>query len=580
MNNTGNTLKVVNGRLVIDQANVQGGLTFKSGSSIESYGNSYIGSIDDSSVSGSTTMIAEPRYDDIYEGNLNKEVKVQITNTCSPNQFKFSDDGGRTWTDSHCVSTSGCSIADFKLTFSSLSGANLDDIWCFSTCIDKYPLRVYNPRNNVGLRVGSDGSVHIRSDRYPVDLRRYSGALVIGVPKNNCVSMGISGNEIQTRKTCHWCDAMYPTDLDINQSGGKVRAQCIHINNTENPLTDSTGCPTNWQSPSLQIGCDNKNLMLYECGIQARKSCTDPATQGETCILHLNEFGGTVIIANNADCGPGGSTALNEGRLTIQGNLGSNPTTRTVSRLRMWGDGDCVDIGVTGGNDFYIVNCNSAQAGDYTCFSMWNTNYTTLTMCDDSANQRSCLCMIDTGVAIMGCDADSCGYLYARATGTGVHTTGAANVSIASYDANTYVCANDFVSLRSSTSCFEILSLPNRVTNNFVTLNASGYLGFRTGSSSCLYKCCIEDICTQITTSCLYCLRPVSFCYKDRYTDGVYGLRTGFIAEEVNSHLPHAVGCIEGACKPDFVEYNDLIPIIVEEMKCLSDRITALENPT
>lgn len=103
-----------------------------------------------------------------------------------------------------------------------------------------------------------------------------------------------------------------------------------------------------------------------------------------------------------------------------------------------------------------------------------------------------------------------------------------------------------------------------------VLIDSAGQLG--TISSSIRYKRNIRDIGDM--SQKLYDLRPVKFQYK---TDHDELDRYGLIAEEVNEVLPEMVIYNEeGDCET--VRYNDILPLVLNELIALNKRIAKLEK--
>lgn len=105
-------------------------------------------------------------------------------------------------------------------------------------------------------------------------------------------------------------------------------------------------------------------------------------------------------------------------------------------------------------------------------------------------------------------------------------------------------------------------------TNRDVYVDNTGVIGYV--SSSIRYK---ENV-KELDSSRIYDLNPVSYTYKsDKTKSEQYGL----IVEEVEKVMPELVS-YDKEGEPETVSYNKLIPLLLNEVKSLNERIKILEN--
>lgn len=114
-------------------------------------------------------------------------------------------------------------------------------------------------------------------------------------------------------------------------------------------------------------------------------------------------------------------------------------------------------------------------------------------------------------------------------------------------------------------------------TNNAipVMIDGNGQLG--TASSSRRYK---EDIADMGEVSArLRQLRPVTFRYKAPFADGGRPVQFGLIAEEVAAVFPE-LAVMNGRGEPETVKYQDLVPLLLNEMQKLDAEKDTLKKET
>jgi hypothetical protein len=102
-----------------------------------------------------------------------------------------------------------------------------------------------------------------------------------------------------------------------------------------------------------------------------------------------------------------------------------------------------------------------------------------------------------------------------------------------------------------------------------VYINSDGQLG--TTTSSLRYKENVSSL--DAYSERIFDLNPVSFTYKE---DDTHEKQYGLIAEEVEQVLPELVVHTNG--EPDAVQYHNLVPMLLNEFKKLSNRLDALEK--
>jgi len=106
-----------------------------------------------------------------------------------------------------------------------------------------------------------------------------------------------------------------------------------------------------------------------------------------------------------------------------------------------------------------------------------------------------------------------------------------------------------------------------------VSIDANGQLG-TAGVSSRVFKHDIADIGDR--GSLLYDLRPVTFRYNEDI-DPAGITQYGLIAEEVAEVAPELVFADEGG-NPQIVRYEQLVPLLLNEIQELRARVDALEQ--
>lgn len=103
-----------------------------------------------------------------------------------------------------------------------------------------------------------------------------------------------------------------------------------------------------------------------------------------------------------------------------------------------------------------------------------------------------------------------------------------------------------------------------------VLIDSTGQLGVT--SSSLRYKENVKDLGDE--SSVLYKLRPVTFNFKKH---GPESKSVGLIAEEVHEVCPQMV-VYSGECQPETVKYQDLVPMILNELIKLKKEVVELKS--
>jgi len=150
--------------------------------------------------------------------------------------------------------------------------------------------------------------------------------------------------------------------------------------------------------------------------------------------------------------------------------------------------------------------------------------------------------------------------VYIASTGAGTDASGTVKIGTASVQTSVFVAA-----VRGVTT-----GAANAVA---VVIDSNGQLG--TVSSSRRFKEDIQDM--GDASSGLLRLRPVTFRYKQPYTDGSKPLDYGLIAEEVAQVYPGlAVKDKDGQIET--VQYQKLTPMLLNELQKQADQIRVLEE--